>query len=75
MVYQTAGDHVPKCKTLVYHRLFTHKVCFISFTDALNNFDGGNRAVEGATATAGIWATYPQTFVSTWNSLGDQVLV
>ena len=41
--------------------------------DALNHYDGGVRTVEGATATAAIWATYPQTYVSTWNCLGDQV--
>lgn len=44
-----------------------------SFSDALDNYDGGSRAVEGPSATGAIWFTYPQAYVSTWNCLGDQV--
>ena len=38
-------------------------------SDAFDNFDGGARDLS----SAGIFATYPQTYVSTWNCLGDQV--
>jgi hypothetical protein len=44
-----------------------------SFADALNNFDDGKRQVDGSLGTAGIWSTYPQVYVSTWNCFGDQV--
>ncbi|KAL3865677.1 hypothetical protein ACJMK2_043041, partial [Sinanodonta woodiana] len=45
---------------------------YFVYYGALNNFDGGNRLVEGEKATAGIWSTYPQSYVSTYNALGDQ---
>ena len=35
-------------------------VVFLTYREALTAFDGGIRAVSGETATAGIWATYPQ---------------
>ena len=41
--------------------------------DALNAFDGGVRRVLGEKGTAGIWATYPQGYLSTGNGFGDQV--
>ena len=41
--------------------------------DAINAFDGGVRQILGPKGTAGIWATYPQSYLSTWNGLGDQV--
>ena len=43
------------------------------FTDALDNYDGGVRHVTGPNATAGIWSTYPQDYVSTTSALADQV--
>ena len=43
------------------------------YQDALVNFDGGERKVVGELGTAGIWSTYPQNFVTTWNCFGDQV--
>nr|KAG5693142.1 hypothetical protein BaRGS_025501 [Batillaria attramentaria] len=46
---------------------------FLIYWDALDNFDGGVRMVEGDKATAGIWSTYPQPYVSTWTCFGDQV--
>lgn len=48
-------------------------VCYLVYMDALNNFDGGHRQVTGVNATAGIWATYPQEYVTTWTGLGDQI--
>lgn len=43
------------------------------YYDALNEFDGGVRQVLGPNGTAGIWATYPQSFVSTGNGFADQL--
>jgi len=39
-------------------------VTFVTYREALNNFDGGLRQVAGAQGTAGIFATYPQAFLS-----------
>ena len=45
--------------------------------DALDIFDNGTRTTEGATATAGIWSTYPFSdgtkSISNWAGFGDQV--
>ena len=45
------------------------------FSDALDAFDGGVRQTVGVNATAGIWATYPQSFLSTGNGFADQVML
>ena len=42
-------------------------------TDALNAFDGGVRQILHPNGTAGIWATYPQPYLSIWNGFVDQV--
>jgi MIP family channel proteins len=50
-------------------------VVFLAYHEALNAFDGGVRQVFGPQGTAGIWATYPQPFLSTVpGGLVDQVL-
>ena len=41
-------------------------VVYMTYYEALNAFDGGIRQVAGAQGTAGIWATYPQPFLSTF---------
>ncbi|KAK7478410.1 hypothetical protein BaRGS_00030335 [Batillaria attramentaria] len=46
---------------------------FLVYWDAIEHYDGGQRTVQGETATAAIFATYPQPYVSTWTGLGDQV--
>ncbi|XP_072038317.1 aquaporin-3-like [Amphiura filiformis] len=43
------------------------------YYDAINAFDGGVRQVVGENATAGIFATYPQDYLSIWSGLGDQI--
>lgn len=46
----------------------------ISFLiDALEAYDNGTRYVDGDFATAGIWATYPQSFMSAGGCYADQV--
>ncbi|KAL1429986.1 hypothetical protein MTO96_015478 [Rhipicephalus appendiculatus] len=49
-------------------------ILFVTYRGALDNYDGGVRAVTGANATAGIFASYPQEFVSTGNGLVDQIV-
>ncbi|XP_038071359.1 aquaporin-7-like [Patiria miniata] len=44
------------------------------YLDALNAFDGGNRMVLGVNASAMIWATYPQEYLTLQGGLGDQIL-
>src|SRR5262249_44406147 len=49
-------------------------VVFLTYHEALTAFDGGVRQVTGAQGTAGIWATYPQPFLSTFGGFVDQVV-
>lgn len=50
-------------------------VVYITYAEALNAFDNGVRQVSGAMGTAGIWATYPQPFLSTFpGGFIDQVV-
>jgi len=49
-------------------------VVFATYREAFSAFDGGMRAVEGATATAGIFATYPQPYLSLAGGFVDQVI-
>jgi MIP family channel proteins len=48
---------------------------YVTYHEALTAFDGGVRQVLGPQATAGIWATYPQPFLSTFpGGVIDQVV-
>lgn len=50
-------------------------VVYVTYFEALNAFDGGVRQVTGDLATAGIWATYPQAYLSTFpGGFIDQVV-
>jgi MIP family channel proteins len=50
-------------------------VVFLTYHEALNAFDGGARQVLGPQGTAGIWATYPQPFLSVFpGGVIDQVV-
>ncbi|MBZ5560751.1 MAG: MIP family channel protein [Acidobacteriia bacterium] len=49
-------------------------VVYVTYREALGAFDGGVRQVLGAQGTAGIWATYPQPFLSTTGGVVDQVV-
>src|SRR6185436_1129067 len=51
-VAQTAGAFVASA------------VVYLTYREALGAFDGGARQVLGPQGTAGIWATYPQPFLS-----------
>ena len=50
-------------------------VVYLTYREALTAFDGGLRQVGGAHGTAGIWATYPQPFLSVFpGGFIDQVV-
>jgi MIP family channel proteins len=49
-------------------------VVFATYREALDTFDHGIRAVGGDTGTAGIWATYPQAYLSLAGGFVDQVV-
>ncbi len=50
-------------------------VVYVTYHEALTAFDGGMRQVTGPLGTAGIWATYPQPFLSTFpGGFIDQVV-
>ncbi len=47
---------------------------YLTYREALDAFDGGVRQVTGPQATAGIFATYPQPFLSSAGGLVDQIV-
>jgi MIP family channel proteins len=50
-------------------------VVYLTYREALAAFDGGVRQVAGPQGTAGIWATYPQAFLSVFpGGFVDQVV-
>ncbi len=50
-------------------------VTFFTYREAFDHFDGGTRQVTGPLATAGIFATYPQSFLSAFpGGFVDQVV-
>lgn len=50
-------------------------VVYVTYYDALQHFDSGVRQVTGDLGTAGIWATYPQDFLSPFpGGLIDQIV-
>jgi MIP family channel proteins len=49
-------------------------VVFFVYHDALTHFDGGVRQVAGPMGTAGVFATYPQPWLSTFGGMIDQIV-
>jgi MIP family channel proteins len=49
-------------------------VAFVTYREAFDAFDGGVRQVAGPQGTAGIFATYPQPFLSLGGGFVDQVV-
>jgi MIP family channel proteins len=47
---------------------------FMVYREAFDAFDGGQRQIIGEKATAGIFATYPQPYLSTFGGLIDQII-
>uniref|UniRef100_A0A671PQF5 Aquaporin-10-like n=1 Tax=Sinocyclocheilus anshuiensis TaxID=1608454 RepID=A0A671PQF5_9TELE len=55
-----------------YGEHFSIHTCL--FTDAIMDFTGGHLTVSGATATAGIFSTYPADYLSLWGGVVDQII-
>jgi MIP family channel proteins len=49
-------------------------VVYLTYYEAFSAFDGGVRQVTGELGTAGVFATYPQAFLSTMGGFVDQVV-
>lgn len=49
-------------------------ITFFTYREALDHFDSGARQVSGPVGTAGIFATYPQAFLSIGGGFVDQVV-
>ncbi len=49
-------------------------VAFVTYREAFDAFDGGVRQVTGPQATAGIFSTYPQPFLSLTGGFVDQIV-
>jgi MIP family channel proteins len=58
------GKVVPYCLAQLAGAFAASAVVYVTYVDALANFDGGIRQVLGPQGTAGILATYPQPFLS-----------
>ncbi|XP_036423053.1 aquaporin-10b isoform X1 [Colossoma macropomum] len=46
----------------------------LQYYDAIFYYSGGHLTVSGATATAGIFSTYPAEYLSLWGGVVDQVI-
>jgi MIP family channel proteins len=49
-------------------------IVFLVYRAAFDNFDGGARMISGEKGTAGIFATYPQSYLSTASAVIDQIV-
>jgi MIP family channel proteins len=66
---------LPYCAAQVAGAFTGALVTFVTYREAFDHFDGGARQVVGDHATAGIFATYPQPFLSNVpGGLVDQVV-
>jgi MIP family channel proteins len=66
---------LPYCAAQVAGAFAASAVTFATYREAFDRFDGGLRQVTGPRATAGIFATYPQDFLSNVpGGLVDQVV-
>jgi MIP family channel proteins len=54
----------PYCLAQLAGAFAASAVVYVTYLEALYSFDGGTRQVLGPQGTAGIWATYPQPFLS-----------
>ncbi|CAD5227049.1 unnamed protein product [Bursaphelenchus xylophilus] len=49
-------------------------LCFLVYFDAISDYDGGIRQVDGPNGTAGAFATYPRPYLSIIGAFMDQLL-
>ena len=69
------GKVLPYAVAQVAGAFVASAVVYVTYREALTAFDGGIRQVLGPQGTAGIWATYPQPFLSTFpGGFIDQVV-
>jgi MIP family channel proteins len=65
----------PYCLAQVAGAFVACVVTFVTYREAFDRYDGGVRQVSGAKSSAGIFATYPQDFLSTLpGGLVDQIV-
>jgi MIP family channel proteins len=65
----------PYCLAQLTGAFVASAIVCVTYYDALQAFDGGVRQVVGAQGTAGIWATYPQPFLTPVSGgLVDQIV-
>ncbi len=65
----------PYCLAQLTGAFVASAIVYVTYYDALQAFDGGIRQVSGAHGTAGIWATYPQPFLTpVIGGLVDQIV-
>jgi MIP family channel proteins len=70
-----AGKVAPYVIAQMLGAFVASAVVYLTYREALTAFDGGVRHVTGELGTAGIWATYPQPFLSTFpGGFIDQVV-
>jgi MIP family channel proteins len=66
---------IPYCLAQLAGAFAASAVVYVTYMEALAQFDGGVRQVLGSQGTAGIWATYPQPYLSTFpGGLIDQIV-
>ena len=69
------GKVLPYSLAQIAGALAASALVYVTYVEALGAFDGGIRQVAGEQGTAGIWATYPQAFLSTFpGGFIDQVV-
>ena len=69
------GKVIPYVAAQMAGAFLASAVVFATYHEALDHFDGGERQITGERATAGIWATYPQEFLSPFpGGFVDQVV-
>ncbi len=65
---------VPYSLAQTFGAFIASLVVFVTYREAFDAFDGGTRQILGEKATAGIFATYPQSFLSSSGGLVDQIV-
>lgn len=69
------GKVLPYWTAQVAGAFVASAIVYAVYSESLDHFDGGKRQVVGPQATAGIWATYPQDYLSTFpGGLVDQIV-
>jgi len=54
--------------------LLAAAIVFGIYYESINEFDGGVRQIFGPQGTAGLFPTFPKSYISVWTALFDQIL-